>query len=521
MSRSRTSYRSHGPLICALLLSCSPLVAPAFVSAQPAAPRNLRFVPSGTVPPPPSVSYVDILPGQNIQAIVNGYPPGTAFLLKAGVHRMQTITPRTGDTYTGEMSGSTRLTTLSGARLLTGWVFDGTRWYVSGQTQGQTPTTTGVCLPTHPRCIYAEDLFFDNVMKYHEDALAEVGPGEWFFDYAADRIYVGDNPTGHIVETSVTPSLFNPSGADDVTIQNLVVEKYASPSAMAAVNLGNSPNGAERWLVTGSEVRWNHGAGIGMDTNTAARNNYVHHNCGFGFVGAGIGVVVESNEISYNNIMAGKTDAVCGYDHYWGAGGSKWVYTTNLIVRGNFAHHNHGPGLWTDINNIYTLYENNIAEDNFRSGIYHEISYDAIIRNNTLRRNGTEHAYPWWTTGGGIEVTSSRNVEIYGNTLEHNWQGITALDDHRGTGIHGPWTLINLNVHDNTVISGIIAAGGGRTGVADSAGTAAFSSTANNRFQRNIYVLGTTLRYFIWMGRELSEHEWQSFGQDTTGTFQR
>jgi parallel beta-helix repeat protein len=268
-------------------------------------------------------------------------------------------------------------------------------------------------------------------------------------------------------------------------------------------------------------VRWNHGAGIGMDSNTAARNNYVHHNCGFGFVGAGIGVVVESNEISYNNIMAGKTDAVCGYDHYWGAGGSKWVYTTNLIVRGNFAHHNHGPGLWTDINNIYTLYENNIAEDNFRSGIYHEISYDAIIRNNTLRRNGTEHAYPWWTTGGGIEVTSSRNVEIYGNTLEHNWQGITALDDHRGTGIHGPWTLINLNVHDNTVISGIIAAGGGRTGVADSAGTAAFSSTANNRFQRNSYVLGTTLRYFIWMGNELSEHEWQSFGQDTTGTFQR
>ena len=223
-----------------------------------------------------------------------------------------------------------------------------------------------------------------------------------------------------------------------MTIQNLIVEKYASPTASAAVNLGDSPYGAENWIVTGSEVRWNHGAGIGQDSNTIARNNYVHHNCGFGFVGAGTGVVVEGNEIAYNNIMAGSTKT-CGYESFWGAGGSKWVWTTNLIVRGNFSHHNDGPGLWTDINNIYTLYENNIIEDNVRGGIFHEISYDATIRNNTIRRNGTGKDYPWWTTGAGIEIVSSRNVEVYGNTLVDNWQGITGLNDHRGTGNHGAW----------------------------------------------------------------------------------
>ena len=465
---------------------------------------------------------VAIAPGQNIQSVVNSHPAGTTFLLKAGVHRNQTITPRTGDSFVGETSGGTRLTILSGARVLTGWISDGTRWYVSGQTQGSTPTTSGAdaCRPSHPRCSFAEDLFVDNVMKYHEDVLSEVGAGEWFFDYAADRIYVGDNPAGHVVETSVTPQLFNPSGADSVTIQDLIVEKDASPTVSAAVNLGYSPGGAENWIVTGSEVRWNHGAGIGQDTNTIARNNYVHHNCGFGFVGAGTGVVVEGNEIAYNNIMAGSTKT-CGYESFWGAGGSKWVWTGNLIVRGNFSHHNDGPGLWTDINNIYTLYENNIIEDNVRGGIFHEISYDATIRNNTIRRNGTGKDFPWWTTGAGIEIVSSRNVEVYGNTLVDNWQGITGLNDHRGSGNFGAYVITNMNVHDNTVTSLINEGGGGRTGLVDTVGTDVFLPAANNRFQRNSYTLGTNDRSFTWMGQDVSESEWRAYGQDTTGSFQR
>ncbi len=473
-----------------------------------------------TISGPPVVS---IAPGQNIQSVIDSQPPGTTFLLRAGVHRNQTITPRTGDSFVGETSGSTRLTILSGARVLSGWVFDGTRWYVPGQTQGSTPAVSAAeaCRPTHPRCTFAEDVFVDNVMKYHEDVLAEVGPGEWFFDYAADRIYVGDNPTGHVVETSVTPYVFTAaSGASNVTLQNLIIEKYATPTASGAVGLGDSARGGGNWVITGSEVRWNHGGGIWSDSESIARNNYVHHNCGFGLVGAGANAIVEGNEIAYNNIMAGTTNT-CGADSFWGAGGSKWVWTTNLIVRGNFSHHNDGPGLWTDINNIYTLYENNILEDNVRGGIFHEISYDATIRNNTMRRNGTGKDFPGWTTGAGIEVVSSRNVEVYGNTLVDNWQGITGLNDHRGTGNNGAWVLTNLNVHDNNVTSLINEGGGGRSGLIDTAGTDAFLPAANNRFQRNSYTLGTNASYFTWMGQNLNESEWRAYGMDTTGSFQR
>jgi len=467
-------------------------------------------------------AVVSIFPGQNIQSVMNNHPAGTTFLLKAGVHRNQTITPRTGDSFVGETSGSTRLTTLSGARVLAGWIYDGARWYVGGQTQGAAPQIPAAeaCRPTHPRCVFGEDLFFDNVMKYHEDVLGEVGPGEWFFDYATDRIYVGDNPAGHVVETSVTPLLFNQSAASNITLQDLIVEKYASPTNSAAVNLGNSPLGAVNWTVTNSEVRWNHGGGIGMDTETSARNNYVHHNCGYGFMGAGVNLIVEGNHIASNNIMAGSTNT-CGYESFWGAGGSKWVYTTNLVVRGNFSHHNDGPGLWTDINNIYSLYENNVIEDNARGGIFHEISYDATIRNNTLHRNGTGRDFPWWTTGAGIEVVSSRNVEVYGNTLVDNWQGITGLNDHRGSGTHGPWVLTGLNVHDNSVTSRVNQDGAGRTGVIDTAGNDAYSAGANNRFLRNNYVLGTNTWYFTFANQNHTESTWRGIGFDTTGSFQR
>ena len=331
-----------------------------------------------------------------------------------------------------------------------------------------------------------------------------LGPGKWHFDHAADRVYLGDDPTGKKVEISVTPKAFTGPAAN-VTIRNLTIEKYASPTQQAAVELGTG------WIIEDCEVRWNHFTGISSGPRSIARRNRVHHNGCFGFHGAGEHILVADNEIAYNGFA--------GYDPFWGSGGSKWVYTSHLVVRGNFSHHNRGPGLWTDINNIHSLYEHNTVEDNERGGIFHEISYDATIRNNTSRRNGTGKDFPYWTTGAGIEVVSSRNVEVYGNTLEDNWQGITGLDDHRGTGNAGPYTLIHLNVHDNVVTTRVAEDGGGRTGVIDTKGTEAFTAAANNRFRQNTYSLGTKRRCFFWMGQELEETQWRRFGQDVEGTF--
>ena len=45
---------------------------------------------------------MDIHPGDSIQAAVNAHPEGTAFLIKAGVHRRQSVRPKSGMTFVGD-----------------------------------------------------------------------------------------------------------------------------------------------------------------------------------------------------------------------------------------------------------------------------------------------------------------------------------------------------------------------------------------------------------------------------------
>jgi hypothetical protein len=469
-------------------------------------------------------AQVAISPGTSIQSVIDKHSAGTTYVLQAGTHREQQITPKTGDTFQGEMSGSTRLTILSGARVLSSWTPSGGRWYATGQTQQGTTGEPRDCLKTHPQCIYPEDLWFDNVLKFREASLAATGVGEWYFDYAADRIYVGDDPTGHVVETSVKEGVFLPSSADNVTIKDMIVEKYAGSSngVHAAVNIGYSVRGAEGWLATNLEVRYNHYAGIGNDLKTTATNNYVHHNCNSGFFGAGPGVLIADNEIAYNGIAPGYIGSAafsnpCGFSPYWGSGGSKWVYTTGLIVRGNYSHHNYGAGLWTDINNVDVLYENNIVEDNFRSGIFHEISYSAVIRNNVLRRNGVDTTFGDYPTNACIEVLSSPGVEIFGNTCVDNSNGIAVWDDTRNTGAHGSLAVVNTYVHDNRVFQqGSQPGFNGLVNTVDDSPTGApFQPGAKNRWENNLYCLtGGRDPYFRWRGADLTLSQWKAQGLD-------
>jgi parallel beta-helix repeat protein len=167
-------------------------------------------------------------------------------------------------------------------------------------------------------------------------------------------------------------------------------------------------------------------------------------------------------------------------------------------------------GLWTDIDNSDTLYEYNRSEDNDHGGIFHEISYAATIRYNTCLRNGVVSPFPGWVDGAGIIVSSSSDVEVYGNTVTDNFQGIMALDSAR-VGSAGRYYLRNLSVHDNTVTMKV-----GRTGIMQNAGDDEAFLSRNNRFARNRYVVGTNARYFTWLNSDRTQSEWVSFGQDST-----
>jgi parallel beta-helix repeat protein len=430
-----------------------------------------------------------ISPGQSIQAAVNAYPGGTMFTLKAGVHRLQSVQPKAGDTFAGETGAI-----MSGAKLLTSFTRSGSYFVAAGQTQQG--YADGVCASGYDACKYPEQLFIDDRMLTRVSSLGQVTAGKWYFDYGADKIYFTDSPSGHRVETSALPYAFT-GNASSVTIRGLTIEKYASPTQNAAV----WGYGSSGWLLENNEIRWNHGAGAITAYNWVVRNNKIHHN---GLMGLHpqsntSGALIEGNEIAYNNTAQ--------FSPNWGAAGIKSILTTNLTVRNNDVHDNASYGIWCDNCFAGTTYSGNRVANNAYAGIYHEVSAGALIANNTLTGNGVN------TARGGIWVDNSTNVEITGNTLNGNGDGIKLRQVSRPD--MPSRVLTNAWVHDNSV-----SISRGSNGLVQYVGDNSYFISRNNRFTRNRYVLIPAMP-FAWKGASINESQWKAAGQDVTGTFAR
>ena len=303
---------------------------------------------------------------------------------------------------------------------------------------------------------------------------------------------------------SVTVWAVQPNSANNVTIRGLEIRNYDPEDQYAPITARTHEGAAAGigWTVENCDLHHNSYAGLALSDGSIARNNRIHDN---GVIGLKLswvrnsGALVEGNEIYGNNTT--------GADEYYEAGGSKFGTSENLIVRGNFVHDNHGPGLWTDIDNINTLYENNVVEGNSGAGIFHEISDSATIRNNEVRGNGFRNR--GWLWEGGIMVAASQGVEIYGNILEDNYNGITLIQQDRGSGTLGPYLLRNVSVYDNTVVRS------GKTGAAQDVDDPSVFTSRKITFQNNDYedVVG-----FSWADRSLAWPQWRGYGMDLTGT---
>lgn len=425
---------------------------------------------------------VALKPGDDLQKAVDRHPAGTTFSLQSGIYRLQSVKPKPGDTFLGAAGA-----TLTGARLLTKFEREGRLWVASNQTQeGQ---TNGACDPQHPRCDHPEDLFFDNHPLRHVGDRSMVEPGTWFFDYPHHKIFFADNPAGHIVETSAARSAFA-GPAPNVTIRGLTIEKYAIPAQFGAV--GDQYPGPD-WVVDHNEVRWNHGTGISLVNGSKALNNYVHDNGQKGIGGVGQGILMDGNEVAFNNWA--------GFAMSWEAGGAKFALSKDLTVRRNSIHDNLGEGLWCDIDCVNSIYENNTVGNNAGGGIAYEISYRAVIRNNVVRNNGMPSST--WLWGAQILVQNSRDVEIYGNTVEvapDRGNGIGIIQQNRGSGSLGPHIATNNYVHNNVIIHRRSPRGANGQ-VADYQADAL--ANQNNRFDYNAYhVTDPAAMHWMWGGAQ-------------------
>jgi hypothetical protein len=442
-------------------------------------------------------NVVNVSPSDDVQALINANPAGTTYQFSSGVYRNFSVDPKTGDTFIGNGA------LLTGANVLTNWQFDGTYWFVDGQTQqGQ---VHGSCLASHPRCNRPEDVFVNDQPLFHTDSLATVDADSYFFDYEADRIYLGQDPTGKTIEVSTTRNAFGPSNdGENVAILGFIVEKYAIPPQMGSIGDQKPPEG---WIIENNEVRYNHGAGVRLANLSFLRNNYIHHNGQIGAAGVGDNMLLEGNEISFNNYA--------GFSSGWEAGGFKIVRTLNAVIRLNYVHSNLSHGLWTDIDNIHSLYEYNIGMNNASDGFKHEISYDVVIRDNIAIDNGI--ANDVWLWGSSILIQNSPNATVYRNYVRtmNSGNGIGIIEQNRGSGAFGDWLSQNVNIYDNEIIHSV-----GKTGaVGDATGSQLYSPVWGIRFNRNRYhVSNLSSKMFNWSGGGVTFDDFQNSNQEHVGT---
>ncbi|MET7617626.1 right-handed parallel beta-helix repeat-containing protein [Streptomyces sp. NPDC005408] len=229
--------------------------------------------------------------------------------------------------------------------------------------------------------------------------------------------------------------------ARDVTIRYLTVQGFVAPHDEGVVN----HDMADGWVIEDATIQYNSGGGLMAGARQQVRASCLRNNGQYGMnaykTGDSIrGLVVEGNEIVGNNTDDWeRRQPGCGC-----TGGIKFWAVNGADIRGNWVHDNHGAGLWADNNNNDFRIENNVLEANDGAALMYETSYNAVIRNNTIRRNnwveGRKYGdrgdtFPYATiyvseAGGEPRVPARTDkIEIYRNVLENNWSGITLWEN--------------------------------------------------------------------------------------------
>jgi len=501
----------------------------------------------------------------SISEIVASQPAGTVFSLACGLYRMQkTIFPLPGDSFIGAgaidgVPKSPPCAMLNGSVVLKNWTAGsgasaGT-WYgtlSSAETIRQHSLSR--CNSNDLGCEYPQDLFFNSAPRTHVTASFPPAAGQWYLDYTgavgeqvANTVYVGDDPTGSTVELSVIRAAFA-GFANNISIQNLTIEKYASPIQRGAITASGN-----QWIIKNNWLALNHGAGIRLSesANALIAYNRANRNGEIGIDSSGgVGNVFSNNVVTQNNFAG----TIYGFE----AGGGKFSTETGVEVINNIFSYNNGNGIWGDTEDTNAFFSGNTVAHNLINGITYEVSHTGTIVRNTLIDNaqrgpgqciaphipilsGHDVCTGLGTcSGGGCTTCTYAKAEIWlhtsdtstvggsvsdGNKIISNCGGIQIREDNRLNVTGNTVSHNTLILHTGSaVISNILGGWSDHGG----AGLNMYLPLAANLFDYNSYTfdsLGAAgANQWQWHGDGPHGNQrydwagWQAEGQDQHGS---
>jgi hypothetical protein len=233
----------------------------------------------------------------------------------------------------------------------------------------------------------------------------------------------------------------------NVTIKYLTIKNFGRGLDNNNEGVVNHDSGTN-WTIEYNSITNNDGAGVFLGTDNVARYNCLKDNGQYGFSMFKMPILgdsaIKNITLDHNEIVGNNTDdwesriEGCGC-----TGGGKFWDVQGARVTNNWVHDNKSTGLWADTNNIDFLFEGNYIEQNDGEGIWYEISYNATIRNNVIRRNawvsgqnnlGSPGAAIYLSESGGdsrlaVTVSGAAQIRIYDNLFEDNFSGVSVYEN--------------------------------------------------------------------------------------------
>jgi parallel beta-helix repeat protein len=335
-------------------------------------------------PPPPSgvgpnaailcpSGAVDIWPGQSIQTVVNTFPAGTSYCLRAGVYPVTSaVTPKTGDTFTGEY----------------GAILDGSGWTTADDTQG--------AFRAHNQDIDYVTIRNLVIRNMPQKAIQS------FHDFA-DHWTVEHNELAY--------SMYGIEFAPDFLIRRNFIHHNSgtigdpNPALRGGGYIGQR---ADRVTFEDNEIAYNGPEQkVAHSANVTFRNNFVHHN------------LLDGIWYDTNYAAAARIEGNLVEDN--GRAGIDLEATNGAIVRNNTIRRNADDGVFIFRSQNVETYSNTI-EGNL-GGVEYFILCEPMLPGEDLANNsthdntitvGTTFSYPW-AAGFSFQQGCPEVIEPYLN----------------------------------------------------------------------------------------------------------
>jgi len=493
----------------------------------------------------------DVRPGQDIQSAINARAEGETIKLAPGEYLLSA--PLTLKNNQKLIGNGWDTTFVRGSVPITNFIKQNYYWVASdvlppaytdaGQCEINSGTGANPCqkredlFATYPDISPATYRRLQRVMS-----LTEMGVGQYFADYATNKLYVYDEPRNVVM--AKTPFAIN-SAATGCQVSGISFEQFATPSQLGAVTVTGT-----NWEIDNCMFRDNHASGLHL---SGSHNTKVHHNAMIANGQAGMTHHRSNNtEITYNNFTYNNTAGYYARD--WESAGFKATYSAGVKFQYNEVINNTGVGVWFDIDNTDYLVTDNTVDGNFSCGIRLEISFSGEVARNVVTRNGIGHAGPGRGSDfsafatAGIHVNSAGGMgagelKIHDNLIGvilnngvyvaagyGNQNAIHVEQRDRGKSVTYPqltWTARNVKVYNNKVnitkVAGKEGTGVAGLGILGSTGSQVYLPATGNTFENNEYFNTnlTDVQFHCMDGTATNRYRtfarWQQLGYDKTG----